>query len=116
MNRFTSLFGLLAVLLSTSVVTPTATAADTLMSKLRSVGWDGIVGTWVDPETKGKKMTNIYRWKIKDHVIEVVTNDGSTETVALMGVSGKTGDVFHMGADSSGTSSFAGVAPAHAIA
>ncbi len=82
-----------------------ASAADTLMSKLKEAKWDGIIGTWVDEETGGKNNTTSYAWKIKDRVIEVHTKDKDNETVALMGVNAQNGQVFHMGADKNGASS-----------
>ena len=83
----------------------TAIAADTLKDKLRDSGWDGIVGTWVDAETGGSTAKISYAWKIEDRVIEVTGKMGEKQSVALMGVNGKTGEVFHMGADGEGTSS-----------
>jgi hypothetical protein len=80
------------------------TAADKLSDVLRESKWDGIIGTWVDPETKGERHKSTYGWKIKDRVIEIVSRQGAVEHVSLMGVNGKTGDVFHMGASSDGTS------------
>ncbi|MFP6667230.1 MAG: hypothetical protein VB876_07955, partial [Pirellulales bacterium] len=68
---------------------------------LRKSKWDGIIGTWVDPATKN---TTTFAWKIKDRVIEMTGKDQAKETVALMGVNAKTGEVFHMSADSEGTS------------
>ena len=83
----------------------TSTAADTLKDKLRESGWDGIIGTWVDADTQGTSAKVSYAWKIEERVIEVTSKMAERTTVALMGVNGKTGEVFHMGADSDGTSS-----------
>jgi hypothetical protein len=82
-----------------------AIAAETLKDKLGESGWDGIIGTWVDADTQGNSAKVSYAWKIEDRVIEVTSKMGEKESVALMGVNGKTGEVFHMGADSDGTSS-----------
>ncbi len=82
-----------------------ASAADKLSDVLKESKMDGIVGDWVDPETKEKKIMTRFAWKIKDRVLEVTTKNGEMVTTALMGVNGKTGEVFHMGADSDGTSS-----------
>ncbi|MEO2049375.1 MAG: hypothetical protein ABGX16_22690 [Pirellulales bacterium] len=82
-----------------------ASAAEKLSDILLEAKWDGIIGTWVDADTKGATVNATYAWKIKDRVIEVTTKQGNQETAALMGVNGKTGAVFHMGADSDGTSS-----------
>ena len=88
-----------------TVTAPAANAAEKLSDVLREAKWDGIVGTWVDADTKGEAYKVTYAWKIEDRVIEISTKYGGKETVALMGVNGKTGDVYHMGADSDGTSS-----------
>ena len=88
-----------------TVAAPTAQAAEKLSDVLCEAKWDGIVGTWVDADTKGEAYKVTCAWKIEDRVIEVSTKYSGRETVALMGVNGKTGDVYHMGADSDGTSS-----------
>jgi len=76
-------------------------AAEKLSNILRKAKWDGIIGTWVDPATKN---TTTFAWKIEDRVIEVTSKEKTKQTVALMGVNAKTGEVFHMGANSDGTS------------
>ena len=43
--------------------------AETLGDTLRESKWDGIIGTWVDPETKGQNKKVTYAWKVKDHAI-----------------------------------------------
>ncbi len=95
----------LSSLVALILFTANATAADTLMSKLKEAKWDGVIGTWVDEATGGKNNTTTYAWKIKDRVIEVHTKDPTNETVALMGVNGQTGQIFHMGGDAQGASS-----------
>jgi hypothetical protein len=96
---------LFCVVISAMLHTSHATAADTLKDKLKEAGWDGLLGTWVDEATGGKGYTSNYAWKIQDRVIEVRTRDATNETVALMGVNAKNGQVFHMGADKQGASS-----------
>ncbi len=98
------LFTLVAACLLSSFSTHAA-AADTLMSTLKEAEWDGIIGTWVDEETRGKNNTTTYAWKIKDRVVEVHTKSQDNETVALMGVNAQNRQVFHMGADKQGGSS-----------
>ena len=84
--------------------TAQAPAADKLSDILRESKWDDIIGTWVDADTKGDyKVT--YAWKLADRVVEVNSKYRGVETVGLMGVNAKNGDVFHMGADSAGGSS-----------
>ncbi|MEK6238366.1 MAG: hypothetical protein N2C14_26920 [Planctomycetales bacterium] len=80
-------------------------AADKLSDVLRKAKWDGVIGTWVDPETKGKLRKTTYEWKIKDRVIAISSQQDSAEHFSLMGVNGKTGQVFHMSASGDGTSS-----------
>lgn len=81
-----------------------APAAEKLSDVLRESKWDDIVGTWVDADGKGDyKVT--YAWKLPDRVIETRTKYRGVQSVGLMGVNAKNGDVFHMGADSTGGSS-----------
>jgi hypothetical protein len=93
-------------LLATILLSPSPlSAAEKLSDILRKHQWEGIIGTWIDADTKGEASKVTYVWKIKDRVIEVATKGNDLETVALMGVNAKTGEVFHMGADSAGASS-----------
>ena len=98
----TSFTSVLVVLLFVSSQAP---AAEKLSDILREHNWDGIIGTWVDADTNGKAYTASYVWRIKDRVIEVATKDKEMTTIGLMGVNAKTGEVFYMGADSTGGSS-----------
>lgn len=96
---------LFLVVIAATLCSSQATAAETLKEKLKEAGWDGVIGTWVDEATGGKRYTSTYVWKIQDRVIEITTKSPDNETVALMGVNAKTGQVFHMGADKQGASS-----------
>ena len=78
--------------------------AKTLGDTLRESKWDGIIGTWVDPETKGQNAKVTYAWKVKDHAILVTGTAFGTNNVAIMGRNAKDGTVFHVGADDKGTS------------
>ncbi|MFP6901108.1 MAG: hypothetical protein VCA36_09195 [Opitutales bacterium] len=78
--------------------------AETLGDVLKESKWDRIIGTWVDPETKGQNAKSIYAWKVKDHAILVTSTVFGTNSVAIMGRNAKDGTVFHVGADSKGTS------------
>lgn len=93
------------IMFSLSLAPAQVAAAEKLSDILREYSWEGILGTWVDADTKGKTYTVNYKWKIKDRVIEVTTKGREMTTVGLMGVNAKTGEVFHMGADSTGGSS-----------
>ena len=81
-----------------------STAADRLGDMLRDSPWGRLIGTWVDAETKGTKMKTTFAWKITERVVEITSTEGGRESVALVGVNGRTGEVFHVGADSEGTS------------
>ena len=78
--------------------------AKTLGDVLRESKWDGIIGTWVDPKTKGQNRKITYAWKVKDHAILVTGATFGTNSVAIMGRNAKDGSVFHAGTDSKGTS------------
>ena len=78
--------------------------AETLADILKESKWDGIIGTWVDPKTKGQNRKVTYAWKVKDHVILVTGATFGTNSVAIMGCNAKDGSVFHAGTDSKGTS------------
>ncbi len=76
----------------------------TLGSILRRSNWDRLLGTWVDADTKGSFLKTTYAWKIKGKVLESISTDPQKRSVALMGFDGRTGNIFHMGADGEGTS------------
>ena len=78
--------------------------AKTLSDVLKESKWDGIIGTWVDPETKGQNKKVAYAWKVKDHAILVTGTAFGTNSVAIMGRNATDGTVFHVGADDKGTS------------
>ena len=78
--------------------------AKTLGDTLRESKWDGIIGIWVDPKTKGQNRKVTYAWKVKDHAILVTGATFGTNSVAIMGRNAKDGTVFHAGTDSKGTS------------
>ena len=72
---------------------------------LHRSGWDRLLGTWVDEESKGQGMKLTYRWKIEDRVIENISNSFNTQSTGLMAVNGESGDVFQIEADAKGSSS-----------
>ena len=78
--------------------------AKTLGNVLKESKWDGIIGTWVDPETKGRNAKVTYAWQIKDHAILATGSFYGTNSVAIMGRNAKDGTVFHAGTDNKGTS------------
>ena len=67
--------------------------AKNLGDTLRESKWDGIIGTWVDPETKGRNNKVSYVWKVKDHAILATGTAFGTNSVAIMGRNAKDGTV-----------------------
>lgn len=76
----------------------------TLGEILRRTQWNRIIGTWVDEGSGGAALKTTYAWKIKDEAIEVTSKEAQKESVTLIGVNGKTGEVFQVGMDSQGSS------------
>jgi hypothetical protein len=97
-TKFTALAAILFMLCGVT------SYAKTLGDVLKESKWDGIIGTWVDPETKGQNKKITYAWKVKDHAILVTSTAFGTNSVAIMGRNAKNGTVFHAGTDSKGTS------------
>ncbi len=94
------------ILLAIQLLTHTSvtSAAEELGDLLRESKWDRVIGTWVDADTQGQNLRLTYAWKIKDRVLESTSKEPDKETVALIGVNGKSGEVFQVSADSEGTS------------
>ena len=84
---------------------PSAVASDNLGNVLRETGWDRIIGTWVDAETRGAKSRTTYSWRFKNQVIETTSKEGRKNSVSLMGHNPNKGEVFHVSADDKGGSS-----------
>jgi len=76
-----------------------------LAEALDQVKWKGIVGTWVDSETKGERVKIVYAWKYENKLIEVNSKMGDTESVSLMGFNPETEEVFMMGGNNKGAAS-----------
>ena len=97
---------LLSIVASFTLLTvPAVSAAETLGDALRESGWIRILGTWVDQETKGEKLTTTYAWRYKETLIEETTQVGQKEIVSLIGLNPKTQEIFLMSADNQGGSS-----------
>jgi hypothetical protein len=79
-----------------------ASAGEKLSELMRKSGWDKVIGTWVDADTKGAAYKITYAWKLPDRVMEVTSEEGRKRTVSLIGVNAHDGSVFCMGADSEG--------------
>ena len=97
-TKFTTLIAILFMLCGAT------SHAKTLGDVLKESKWDGIIGTWVDPETKGRNAKSTYAWQVKDHAILATGSFYGTNSVAIMGRNAKDGTVFHAGTDNKGTS------------
>jgi len=82
-----------------------AVAANNLGNVLRESGWDRIIGTWVDAETKGAKNKITYAWRFKNQVIEATSQERHKKNLSLMGHNPRRGEVFHVSVDDQGGSS-----------
>jgi len=87
--------------LAISGLTIPAQGAD-LGEALDHAKWRGIVGTWVDSDTKGENLKITYAWKFENKLIEVNSTMGETKSLSLMGFNPDTEEVFMMGANSKG--------------
>lgn len=81
-------------------------ADDNLGATLRKSGWDRMIGTWVDAETKGEKYKSRCFWRFKDRVIESLNEEpqNNRKEISLMGYNPKRDEVFHVSADNKGGS------------
>ena len=98
-RSFLALIGI-ATIAATGLTTPTQ-GAD-LREALDSVKWSGILGTWVDSETKGEQVKVAYTWKFKNKLIEVRSKMGKTRGISLMVFNPDTEEVFMMGGNNKG--------------
>ncbi|MGC6464572.1 MAG: hypothetical protein ACON38_00840 [Akkermansiaceae bacterium] len=69
---------------------------------LKEVDWEGMIGTWVDAETKGERFKTTYAWKFEGKLIEVTSKMGQTQNVSLMGMNSENEDVVMSGGNSKG--------------
>ncbi len=76
--------------------------AGNLGELLRGSGWDRMLGTWVDAETKGEKVKTTYAWRFEGTLIEATTKARGMESMMLVGRHPGTGDVYLVGADNRG--------------
>ncbi|QDT60532.1 hypothetical protein SV7mr_30560 [Stieleria bergensis] len=75
----------------------------TLADALKRSGWDRLIGTWVDEGSKGEGLKLSFQWKIKNRVIEAESIDPARSSVSLVSVNAANGDIFQVGADSTGS-------------
>ena len=80
----------------------TGATAETLGDMIRQAGWNKIIGTWVDADTKGENIRVKYAWKYKDHAIQVTSKLGEVQSTGLIGRNAATGEVFMTGVNSEG--------------
>ena len=85
-----------------TVVGASSADAENLGDVLRESGYDRLIGTWLDKDTKGAAIKTTYAWRFENRVVEATAKTSERETVALMGLNAKTGDIYHMGADNQG--------------
>ena len=78
---------------------------ETLGDILRRTGWDRLIGAWVDEDSQGGALKLDYAWRFQDRVIEATSVSRERETVSLIGLNPKSGDVFNASASSDGASS-----------
>jgi hypothetical protein len=76
----------------------------TLAEALRRSGWDRLVGTWVNEGSQGEGPKMTVKWKIKDRVVEMESIDPGRTSVSLISINAASGDIFQVGADSTGSS------------
>lgn len=69
---------------------------------MEEVKWSGIIGTWVDSDSKREVVTLVYAWKFEDKLIELNSTMGDTKGISLMGFNPDTEEVFMMGGNSKG--------------
>ena len=76
----------------------------TLAEALERAGWDALVGEWVDEATKGDSLKLSFKWKIDQRVLVSESVDPARTSFAMISVNAANGDVFQVGADSTGSS------------
>ncbi|MEJ6559658.1 MAG: hypothetical protein QNL71_01215 [Akkermansiaceae bacterium] len=69
---------------------------------LQHAGWAGILGTWVDADTKGEIVKSTYAWKFEGKLIEVNASFGETKSVAFMSFDPENKTVYHVSGDDKG--------------
>ena len=89
------------MMMAAAVLCGSATA-ETLGDMIREAGWNKIIGTWVDADTKGQNIRVKYAWKYKDHAIQVTSKLGEVQSTGLIGRNAATGEVFMTGVNSEG--------------
>ncbi|MBT7304916.1 MAG: hypothetical protein HN849_35640, partial [Victivallales bacterium] len=80
-------------------------APSNLGEALKAAGFERLLGTWVDAETGGEDIRVTYGWRFEDEVMDITASDRTKKTASLMGLNSGTGEVYHIGVDSEGTSS-----------
>lgn len=81
---------------------PQSLMAESLGDVLRESGWDRVLGSWEGIDARGATNVVTYAWRFEDRLIEATGRRDGTESVALMGRNPKTGQIYHVGADSNG--------------
>ena len=76
----------------------------TVAAALEAAGWSALIGRWVDEGSGGEGLTLNVRWRAGGRVLEFESVDPARTSVALISVNAANGDVFQVGADSTGAS------------
>lgn len=82
--------------------TTSSLQAQTLGDVMRTEGIDKMLGTWVDADTNGEKFKITYRWKIKDHAVELNLKTPDSTSTALIMLDQSSDEVVHVGVNSKG--------------
>ncbi|QDU38636.1 Lactonase, 7-bladed beta-propeller [Maioricimonas rarisocia] len=77
----------------------------TLGQTLRATGWDRLLGTWGDEGTGGDAFKATYEWKFRDRLLHYNGTERNKQSFAMIGVDVQKDVIFHVGADSDGSSS-----------
>ena len=98
-RSFLALIGIVSLTI-TGLTSPAQ--GEDLGGALESVNWKDIIGTWVDSESKGERVTLSYSWKFENKVIEVNSKMGELKSVSLMVFNPESEEVFMAGGNNKG--------------
>jgi len=99
MKTFSKILSLAALSVS---FTTSSLHADTLGDVMKAEGIHKMLGTWIDADSNGEKIKITYRWKIKDHAVELILKTQDGTSTALIAYDQEAEKVIHMGVNSKG--------------
>lgn len=76
--------------------------AQTLGDVMKEAGIEKMLGTWVDADTNGENFKLSYKWKIKDHAVELSLKTQESTSSALIVFDQESEQVLQMGVNSEG--------------